>query len=277
MEKITKEIEKTKEELKLRGYSPKTVKSYVYIIKKFLIEIQKSSLNITENGVRKYLLNLMDKNYERETIRLTIAGIKFYLRNVEKRNIDLSSIPLPKRKKKLPKVLEKSEIKAMIEITSNLKHKLIIMLAYSSGLRVSELTNLKVQDLDTINNTIIVREGKGSKDRLTIFSKNLKDILLKYLCEKKESKYLFPGRKVRLTVKSVQKIIDNAAKKARINRKITPHMLRHSFATHLLEQGTDLRYIQNLLGHSDVKTTQIYTRVSKVKLKEIKNPLDNIY
>ena len=169
MEKITKEIEKTKEELKLRGYSPKTVKSYVYIIKKFLIEIQKSSLNITENGVRKYLLNLMDKNYERETIRLTIAGIKFYLRNVEKRNIDLSSIPLPKRKKKLPKVLEKSEIKAMIEITSNLKHKLIIMLAYSSGLRVSELTNLKVQDLDTINNTLIVREGKGSKDRLTIF------------------------------------------------------------------------------------------------------------
>ncbi|MBL7052020.1 MAG: tyrosine-type recombinase/integrase [Nanoarchaeota archaeon] len=165
----------------------------------------------------------------------------------------------------------------MIEITKNLKHKLIIMLAYSSGLRVSELTNLKVQDLDTINNTLIVNEGKGSKDRLTIFSENLKEILLKYLCEKKESKYLFPGRKGKLTVKSVQKIIDNAAKKARINRKITPHMLRHSFATHLLEQGTDLRYIQNLLGHSDVKTTQIYTSVSKVKLKEIKNPLDNIY
>ncbi len=276
MEKITKEIEKTKEELKLRAYSPKTIKSYINIIEKFLIEMQKSSFNHTEKDVRKYLLNLMGKNYKRETIRLTIAGIKFYLRNVEKKNIDFSSIPLPKRKKKLPKVVEKNEIKKMIEITKNLKHKLIIMLAYSSGLRVSELTNLKVQDLDTINNTLMVREGKGSKDRLTIFSENLKEFLLKYLCEKKESKYLFPGRKGRLTVKSVQKIIDNAAKKAKINRKITPHMLRHSFATHLLEQGTDLRYIQNLLGHSDVKTTQIYTKVSKVKLKEIKNPLDNI-
>ena len=276
MEKITKEIEKTKEELKLRAYSPKTIKSYINIIEKFLIEMQKSSFNHTEKDVRKYLLNLMGKNYKRETIRLTIAGIKFYLRNVEKKNIDFSSIPLPKRKKKLPKVVEKNEIKKMIEITKNLKHKLIIMLAYSSGLRVSELTNLKVQDLDTINNTLMVREGKGSKDRLTIFSENLKEFLLKYLCEKKESKYLFPGRKGRLTVKSVQKIIDNAAKKAKINRKITPHMLRHSFATHLLEQGTDLRYIQNLLGHCDVKTTQIYTKVSKVKLKEIKNPLDNI-
>jgi integrase/recombinase XerD len=166
----------------------------------------------------------------------------------------------------------------MIELTKNIKHKLLIMLLYSSGLRLSEIRKLRIQDLDPRNNTIRVNQGKGNKDRLTIFSSRIKEELLDYICSLKEPEiYLFPGRKGTLSVKSIQLIISKAAKRAQIIQKVTPHMLRHSFATHILEEGVDIRYIQALLGHSRLETTQIYTKVSKMNIKNFPNPLDFIY
>ncbi len=275
MVKITEELKRVQEEAKLRGYSKKTIKSYNSAIDKFLQSIQKSSDNIDKEDVRTYALQLIDKGYERATIRLSISAIKFYLKICYDNPIDLTAIPLPKRIKKLPKTLTQRELKRILDVTTNLKHKLLIMVAYSSGLRVSEVVKLKMEDFDTENNTLLVRQGKGKKDRLTIFAKNLNTTLLQYLCSRKEgSPYLFPGRKGHITVKTMQQVVEQAGKKAKVGRKVTPHMLRHSFATHLLEQVTDIRYIQSLLGHASVKTTQIYTRVSKVKLKEINNPLD---
>lgn len=261
-------------ELRLRGYSPATIKSYRFFLNDFLLYTKKLPDNCENEDVKRYLISLIDMNYERETVRLSMAALKFYFKNVLDRFLDLDSIPLPKRRHKLPKVLSFEDIKTMIEITDNLKHRLLIQFAYSSGLRVSELIHLNVNDLNVSDFTIRVNQGKGNKDRLTIFAQSLKDDLLKYLCEKKESKYLFPGAKGHLTIKSVQLILERAAKNAGLNRKVTPHMLRHSFATHLLEQGTDIRYIQKLLGHSRLETTQIYTKVADTFLKKIKSPLD---
>ncbi|MFH1455523.1 MAG: site-specific tyrosine recombinase/integron integrase [archaeon] len=271
---LTKSKQKLEEELKLRGYSPKTIKSYSFVVNKFFDHVKILPDNCENNDVKRYIIFLIDNNYERETVRLSMAAIKFFFINVFDINLNLDNIPLPKRRNKLPKVIPFTDIKKMIEVTNNLKHRLIIQFAYSSGLRVSELVNLKTADLNTDDFTIRVNQGKGNKDRLTIFAQSFKDDLLKYLCEKKESNYLFPGRNSHLAVKSAQLIVDNAARKAGLKIKVTPHMLRHSFATHLLEQGTDIRYIQKLLGHSRLQTTQIYTRVADTDLKRIKSPLD---
>jgi len=181
---------------------------------------------------------------------------------------------LPKREKKLPKVLSKEDILTMINKTKNIKHRLLIKLLYSSGLRVSEAIKIKKQDFDFKRNLIRIEQGKGKKDRYTLLAKNLRNDLLRFFCKHNIKDYLFCGRKDHLTIKSAQKIVDNAAKKARINRKVTPHMLRHSFATHLLENGVDIRYIQHLLGHSNLQTTQIYTKVSNLDILKIKSPLD---
>ncbi|MDP3727849.1 MAG: tyrosine-type recombinase/integrase, partial [bacterium] len=249
----------------------------IYIIQKFLFHIQKSSLCLEEKDVRAYLLHLIEKGYGRESVRLIRAALHFYFKNILAKHLSLETVPLPKRAKTLPKVLSSQEIQAIFSVILNPKHKLLLMTAYSSGLRVSELIKLKTTDIDALHGTLTVRAGKGNKDRVTLFAKSLKDMLLQYLCSRKEeSCYLFAGRKGHLSVKSVQKILDLAAKKAKLGKKVTPHMLRHSFATHLLEQGTDIRYIQSLLGHSRLETTQIYTMVSKTKFSSIQNPLDNL-
>jgi len=277
MEHITEEVHKVKEELVLRGYSKKTAKSYVYILEKFLVHIKKSSLLLEEKDVRCYLLFLIEKGYGRESVRLTRAALQFYFKTILGKQLSLETVPLPKRAQTLPKVLSAQEIQSLFSVVHNLKHKLLLMTAYSSGLRVSELVKLKTTDIDALHGTLTVRAGKGNKDRVSLFAKSLKDMLLDYLCKRKEeSSYLFAGRKGHLSVKSVQKVLDMAAKKARLGKKVTPHMLRHSFATHLLEQGTDIRYIQSLLGHSCLETTQIYTRVFQTKFSHIRNPLDTL-
>ena len=257
-------------ELKLKGFSHKTIKCYVYHIEKFLKMITKSREFITDQDVKAYLINLINEGYTASTIRITEAALASFFKNLK-----ISDIPRPKKAKTLPKVLSKQEIKDIIEATDNLKHKLIIELLYSSGMRVSEIINLKRSDLDTERCRLFVRAGKGNKDRLTIYASSLNQRLLKYLLAV-NSEYLFPGRKGKYTVKSVQKVLDIARKKANIQKKITPHMLRHSFATHLLEQGVDTRIIQKLLGHENIRTTQIYTKVSDANFDKICNPLDGL-
>ncbi|MBU2612513.1 MAG: tyrosine-type recombinase/integrase [Nanoarchaeota archaeon] len=265
-------LEKLIERCKLRGFSTQTIKSYKFHISSFLDFLDKSRLNLNQDGVKSYLLS---QNKARNTIRLSHMAIRFFFLEVLGKPLTLEEIPLMKKENKLPKVISKEKIKIMIDSCENLKHKLIIKFLYSSGLRLSELLNLKRSDIDFDNNLILVRQGKGAKDRMTLLSPNLKDNLLKYYSSYKfKTSYIFEGRNGRYSKKSVQKILERLGNK--IGLKIHPHMLRHSFATHLLENGTDLRYIQKLLGHSSSTTTEIYTHVANHQLKNIKSPLDNL-
>jgi integrase len=202
-------------------------------------------------------------------------AIRFFFLEVLKNPLKLEEIPLMKKENKLPKVISKEKIKLIIDSCDNIKHKLIVKFLYSSGLRLSELINLRRSDVDFDKNLILVKQGKGLKDRMTLLSPSLKDDLLKYYSNNLfRTEYIFEGRNGKYTNKSVQKILERLGKK--IGIKIHPHMLRHSFATHLLESGTDIRHIQKLLGHADLKTTEIYTHVSTKDLSMIKSPLDNL-
>lgn len=261
-------LQKVKEQMILQNFTQKTKKAYLYNIDKFLTYLEKNSLNISQTPIKRYFLGLHEI-YDVNTIRQIRASI-IYLLKILNINITFDEIPSPKRKKLLPKVISKEEIQQIIKQTKNIKHKLIIILLYSSGLRVSEITNLKKSDINTSNNTILIKQAKGRKDRYTILSKKAKSVLTEYLCQTTfKSHYLFEGRNGKYTVKSIQEIL----KKSSPNN-ITPHMLRHSFATHLLEAGTDIKYIQKLLGHSKLETTSIYTHVANKDFLHIKSPFD---
>ncbi|MFH1326709.1 MAG: site-specific tyrosine recombinase/integron integrase [archaeon] len=256
----------------LRGYSKQTIKSYIYNVRKFLRFIEKSGFNLSNEAIRSYLLSL---NLSVNSMRLQYASLSFFFREILKRPFTKEDIPIKKKEKSLPKVIERNMIKKMIEQTNNLKHKLIIELLYSSGIRLQELINLKRKDIDPERNIIYVRKGKGKKDRITLLSDSLKLDLLKYYGNNQfKTEYVFEGRKGKYTKKSVQKVLDSLGKK--IGIKVSPHMLRHSFATHLLDDGVDIRHIQKLLGHSDLSTTEIYTKVSNKDLSNINSPLDKI-
>lgn len=265
-------IEKLQERIKLRGYTKQTEKSYCYHVKDFLSFLDKSRLNLNEEGIKLYLLSL---NLSNNSVRLKIMAIKFFFLEVLKSSINNFDIPNPKKHKILPKILSKEDIQKIINLNTNLKHRLIIKILYSSGLRLQELIDLKRNDIDFDRNLIFVKSGKGKKDRFTLLSQELKLDLLKYYSSYSfKTDYVFEGRNKKYSKKSVQKILEYSGKK--IDKRITPHMLRHSFATHLLESGVDIRYIQELLGHSNVKTTEIYTHVSNKNLQNIKSPLDSL-
>jgi site-specific recombinase XerD len=265
-------LQNLKERCILRGFSNQTIKSYSYHVKKFIEFIEKSRLNLSSESVKLYLLS---KDLSINSCRLQYASISFFFREILKRPFSFNEVPIKKKEKQLPKIISKKGIKEMIENTENLKHKLIIKLLYSSGLRLQELINLKRKDIDFERGIINVEKGKGKKDRVTLISENLKMDLLKYYSNNFfKTEYIFEGRNGKYTKKSVQKVLNEAGK--RIKTRVTPHMLRHSFATHLLESGTDIRHIQKLLGHSDLKTTEIYTHVSTKDLSKIKSPLDSI-
>jgi|TARA_B100001971_G_C18096018_1_gene486142 site-specific recombinase XerD len=272
----TKTNEEYLQELKnsciLKGFSQQTIKSYYYNTKKFLEFLDKSRLNPSNDSVKSYFLTL---DLSINSMRLKYASLRFFFSEILKKPFTTNEIPIKKKEKILPKVISKEKIKKMIESTENIKHKLIIKLLYSSGLRLQELIDLKRKNIDFDRNLIYIIKGKGKKDRITLISENLKLDLLKYYSNYKFStEYIFEGRNGKYTKKSVQKVLDSLSKK--IGTKITPHMLRHSFATHLLEQGTDIRHIQKLLGHSNLSTTEIYTKVSNKDLSNIKSPLDNL-
>ena len=261
---------KLKRELEIRSSSSRTVKGYLYSVGKFLEYSDNKGLN--ENSVKDYIqLNLQNKNPA--SVRKDLFAIKFFFENVLMRKINL---PNPKKNSTLPDILTPEEIRKLIESTSNIKHKLIIKFLYGCGLRVSEVTNLKKGDLYFEEELIHIKLAKGKKDR---FVKIPGSIIseTRALVELNGGKYLFESnRGGRLTTATIQAILKNASKKAEIKKRVYPHLLRHSYATHLLEAGTDLRIIQKLLGHSDIKTTQIYTHISQASIKNIKSPLDNL-
>lgn len=258
-------------ELKLRGFSPRTIKAYMYYNLKFLEYIQKTPEEITQDNIKEYLANQIDKNSV-ATVSLIKSALKFYYDEILNKNI--VDFKTPKIEKKLPVVLSREEVKSLIQAAPTRKSKLIIKMLYSSGLRLSECLNLKINDLELDEKIGWVRKGKGAKDRMFILSEKLIKDFEKYLKNHK-GLYLFSENKP-LSPRNVQKIIKRAAEKAGIKKRVTPHKLRHSFATHLLEAGVDVRKIQELLGHSDLSTTQIYTKVSNEELRKIKSPLDNL-
>ena len=253
---------KLENEAKLRGFSPRTIQNYLHHIERYLG---------SKKTPREYLLFLIDKKQADETIRNTGFAIKFYLQVMGLKGDFV--IPNLKREKKLPVILSRIEIDQMILATKNVNHRLIIQMMYATGMRASELINLKWQDIDFHRNTIHITLAKGKKDRIVMLSPKIKKGL-KSLCEEKTGQVFISNRNKKYTLRTIEKIVDNARVKAGIKKKISPHSLRHSFATHLLENGTDIRYIRDLLGHSDISTTLIYTKVSTKNIRNIKSPLD---
>ena len=260
-------------ELKLRGFSENTVNSYNFHVRKFLESVKKNVMDINNDDVRAHLAYLIsEKNFAPSSVSLVKAALVFYFHEVLGRKfIDVKT---PKRAKKIPIVLTKEEIKKLLSATDNFKHQLLIELLYSSGLRLSELINLRTEDLEIKDKIGWVRRGKGAKDRLIILSEKVSKDLTKFLKERKG--YVFEGHAGHLSKRAVQKMLAELAKTSGIAKHVHPHMLRHSFATHLLEAGVDIRKIQELLGHADLSTTQIYTKVSTAELKKVRSPLDDL-
>ncbi|MEA2054997.1 MAG: tyrosine-type recombinase/integrase [Candidatus Thermoplasmatota archaeon] len=243
------------EEIKLRKYSYQTGKAYISVVKRFLKSGQTP---------RNFLLSHSGKS--RSTMRQAYFALKFFYENVLHESFD-EKLPLVKKKTKLPVVLNKEEIRKMIELTLNLKHKLVLTFLYYAGLRLDEVINLKWQDIDFDRDVIHVKVAKGEKERVVFFHPKLKE-MLNVRGIKKEGIIFVSQRGGKYNKRTIQQIVNRSAKKAGIEKKVTPHTLRHSFATHLLEAGADIRYIQQLLGHKNLQTTQIYTHVAN---KDIKN------
>jgi len=273
-------LRKYKDLLIQKRYSQNTQDIYCSYFKDFCMYFSKEELvNITTAQINSYILDLIKaKNISLSQQNQRINAIKFYYEKVLGRKKEYYELHRPRKENKLPEVLSKNEIKRIFEVTNNLKHKCILMLIYSAGLRRSELLNLTFNDIDSERMVIHIYEAKGKKDRISLLSDNLLQLLRQYYKEYRPNKYLFEGQNGgKYSASSVANILKKAARKAGIRKTVTPHMLRHSFATHLLEQGTDLRYIQELLGHASSKTTEIYTHVSKKAIDKIKNPIDDFF
>ncbi len=267
MQELLRELQ---ENLELKNYSKETIKNYLLYVKNFLEFASKKGIN--SESAKRFILKSL-KNKEASSVRTMVFAIKYFFREILHQELN---IPNPKQSKTLPEILTSKEIKKMVNSTSNIKHRLIIKLLYGCGLRVSEITNLKKGDINFEENLIKINLGKGRKDRFVNIPESIREELKSY-CKLSNSKILFESnRKGKLTKKTIAQIIQNSAKKAGIKKRVYPHLLRHSFATHLLESGTDLRIIQKLLGHSNIKTTQIYTHISQASIKNIKSPLDNL-
>jgi len=267
-------FKKTEELLKLKNYSPKTIKSYLFYIKDFLLYAQQNRIFEKNEAVKSFLLTRQDKGNSPQTINLALNAIKFFYREIIKtpEKIDLK---FAKRNKRLPVVLSRAEIEKIISGIGNSKHRLMVSLAYGAGLRVSETINMRVKDINAAELTIHIKEAKGKKDRITVFPEKISADIQNLTAGKQGNDFIFESnRGGKLTTTTAQKIFENALKKSGIKKDATFHSLRHSFATHLLENGVDVRYVQELLGHTNIRTTQIYTKVTNPSLKRIKSPLE---
>jgi len=275
-QKVVVLLEKLRIELKIRGFSPKTLNAYISNNKSFLEFIGKDAKDVNEDDIKSYMVHLMDKGLRPASVSLAMSAIRFLHDEMLGKGL-FAKIKLPKLEKKLPTVLSKKEIRKILDVTKNAKHKLLIVFLYSSGLRVSEAVSMKIDDLDLEERMGIVRAGKGKKDRNIILSESLVNDLKSYLGDRKdENPYIFDVKDRHIVIRQAQRIVSEAAKNAGIKKRVFCHALRSSFATHLLEAGTDIRIIQELLGHSNLATTQRYTKVSTEQLKKVKSPMDEL-
>ncbi|MBI5023357.1 MAG: tyrosine-type recombinase/integrase [Candidatus Magasanikbacteria bacterium] len=258
--------------MKLRNYSRRTIEAYVRVVSDLYKIVGKPPRDITAEEIKTYLYKKQKGGLSSQSIALFANAINFLYTQIYKRE-NFQKLRQPKRTNKLPAILTKQEVESLLKQTDNKKHRTILAIAYAAGLRVSEVISLKVKDIDFAEMTLTVRQGKGRKDRLTVISPRLVDDLKDLTQGKDGSDCVFESnRGGKLTTSTAQKIFYHCLAKADIKKDATFHSLRHSFATHLLENGVDVRYVQELLGHQNIRTTQIYTHVTNPSLKNIKSP-----
>jgi site-specific recombinase XerD len=263
-------------ELRARKYSRHTRDLYLYFNRLLCNTIQKSPEGIQQEDITQFLAVIeKSKDYSASSINLAISAIKFFYKRVLKSDI-VKDQHRPRHDKRLPMVLSKDEVMKILSAEKNLKHRLLLMLVYSSGLRVSEVVQLKKEHIDISRKVIYIKRGKGRKDRCTLLSEKAVRLYADYCKIFDIQNWLFPGQPATspLSIRSAQKIFEKAAYQANIHKKVSIHSLRHTFATHLLENGTDIRYIQDLLGHSCLRTTERYTHIAKGSILNIISPLD---
>jgi site-specific recombinase XerD len=265
------------EDLRIRNYAPSTVECYVRSVAEFAGHFKKSPDKLGPKEIRQWQLYLLnEKQVKLSTYIQAICGLRFLYRNTLHRKIDIDRIPLPRYETKLPVILSREEVKALLEAPKSLGERAILATMYGAGLRVSEVTSLKVSDLDRERKVIQVRGGKGHKDRQVMFSDPLREVLVAWWRWRRPKEWLFPGGKAGcpLTTKAVFFTCRKAAKLAAIPKPVHPHSLRHAFATHLLDDGVNLVVIQKLLGHSDIKTTARYLHVTDAAIRSTRSPLE---
>ncbi|MFA5557817.1 MAG: tyrosine-type recombinase/integrase, partial [Flavobacteriaceae bacterium] len=264
---------------KLKGYSPNTIRCYTTEFSQLLKTLKSYPVNqLSTDKLRGYFLYCINTlKLSENMIHSRMNAIKFYFEQVLNNEKFFMDIPRPKKPSLLPKALSTHDIKKMLGTIDNQKHELLLKMTYGMGLRVSELVNLKITDIDSKRMQVLISQSKGKKDRYVNLPKSVLDLLRKYYLQYKPKYYLFEGQYGgQYSVRSVQAVFKKAMQKAKINKKIGVHSLRHSYATHLIEQGTDIRFVQELLGHKEIKTTMIYTGLTDITKRKIKSPLDNL-
>jgi integrase/recombinase XerD len=267
-------LDKITKELMLRNFSRKTIGSYISCLKEYFKYVKNIKKEPDVGLIKSYLLEKQNSGLSSNTVNLHLQAIKYFYREICKSNFSID-IKFAKTASKLPIVLSRNEIDAIIKRIINPKHKLMVALGYGAGLRVSEVVNLKIKDIDLDELTLHLKGAKGNKDRLTIFPEKLKNDIMNMIAGKKADDYLFASQQGgKLTERTAQVIFEKGLASTGIKKSATFHSLRHSFATHLLENGVDVRYVQELLGHANIRTTQIYTKVTNPSLKRIKSPME---
>ncbi len=267
------------DDLRIRNYAPSTVDCYLRSVTEFAKHFKRSPENLGPEEIREWQLYLLkEKRVKLSTYIQAVCGLRFFYRNTLNRKIELDRIPLPRYEKKLPVILSKEEVKALLEAPRNLSHRAILATMYGAGLRVSEAANLKVRDLDGDRKIIWVRGGKGNKDRQVMLPVPLREVLAAYWRWKRPKNWLFPGTKPDqpISTQTVFHTCRKAARLAGIDKPVHPHSLRHAFATHLLDDGVNLVVIQSLLGHVHIKTTARYLHVSDATVRATRSPLETL-
>lgn len=264
-------------ELRIRAYQPRTIKHYRNALKTFLNWFGQPPHRVNVETVRAYLDVLALGGASSSWLSTNVSAIRTAFDKMCGRNVTLGLVT-PRRPKRLPVVLSENEIRLLLEAAHQLSHKLVISLMYATGMRVSEVSRLRWKDLDLDRNSIVIREGKGRVDRVVMLPASLRSLLKEMSPSFRPEQWLFPGDRSgrHISPRTVQRIVKRTAELAGIGKDVTPHALRHSFATHLLEDGTDIRFIQKLLGHVRIETTTIYTKVAVLKQKSVTSPLDKI-
>jgi len=271
-------IENYSKLLHIKNYAIQTEKSYLHQLNLFLDYVKNSKVtDVNHNVLLNYFNKLkQEKLYSYSSMKQSLAAIRFLYLDVLKKEIDFDFFIKMKKPNSLPNVLTIDEVKKIISSIDNLKHKAIISTIYSCGLRISEAVNLEIKDIDSSAMTVKVVNAKGKNDRYVMLSPKLLELLREYFVEYKPKKYLFTGQFGGFySPRSIQQIFNKAVRIAGIKKRVTVHSLRHSFASHLLDNGTDIRFIQELLGHKHLSTTQIYTHINPVSVKKIKSPFDS--
>ncbi|MFH1256369.1 MAG: site-specific tyrosine recombinase/integron integrase [Candidatus Diapherotrites archaeon] len=272
-------LKKFRQELLISGYSVRTQKMYVFFVEKFLASAGKPANACERDDIVSFLAQMKEKrNSSNATLALAHSALRFFFHSYLHKKI-VEDVRIAKKAKKLPSILTKEDVSSLFKATKGGRNRLLLQLLYSSGLRVSEAVKMRIQDIDLKEHTARVKGGKGNKDRVVILSKQWAKDIKKYLKKKKvKSEFVFSKKTTSapISTNTVERIVSLAAKKAGIAQRVTPHVLRHSFGTHLLEAGENIRTIQELLGHSSLSTTQIYTHVSTTALKKVQSPLDRL-